>query len=202
MHSAGGPIWDSRDGRPETQGWGDVINDYKFTSAFCRNGCRRRRGEDEDRRLEADLDLNEATGPFGCVDQDGLGRRRGPGGPGGRQSWPQHPLLLGSRRIGGASGNTRIWLLRRSMLRQRHEARSRDGCDLGPGNYAPRFWLRPSRLSGFVPAAVLRDRGDDVRGASRTSPTGRARVAGRCTPAVSFGVRGASASGPSCEPPS
>jgi hypothetical protein len=26
MHSAGGPIWDSCDGRPETQGWGDVVN--------------------------------------------------------------------------------------------------------------------------------------------------------------------------------
>lgn len=33
MHSAGGPIWDSCDGRPETQGWGDVVNDYEFTSA-------------------------------------------------------------------------------------------------------------------------------------------------------------------------
>jgi hypothetical protein len=25
MHSAGGPIWDSCDGRPETRGWGDVV---------------------------------------------------------------------------------------------------------------------------------------------------------------------------------
>jgi hypothetical protein len=33
VHSAGGPIWDSCDGRPETRGWGDVVNDYQFTSA-------------------------------------------------------------------------------------------------------------------------------------------------------------------------
>jgi hypothetical protein len=33
MHSAGGPIWDSCDGRPDTQGWDDVVNDYQFTSA-------------------------------------------------------------------------------------------------------------------------------------------------------------------------
>jgi len=32
-HSVGGPIWDSCDGRPDTQGWSDVINDYQFTSA-------------------------------------------------------------------------------------------------------------------------------------------------------------------------
>jgi hypothetical protein len=32
-HSAGGPIWDSCDGRPDTQGWSDVINAYQFTSA-------------------------------------------------------------------------------------------------------------------------------------------------------------------------
>jgi len=32
-HSAGGPIWDSCDGRPGTQGWSDVINSYQFTSA-------------------------------------------------------------------------------------------------------------------------------------------------------------------------
>jgi hypothetical protein len=32
-HSAGGPIWDSCDGRPSTQGWSDVINAYQFTSA-------------------------------------------------------------------------------------------------------------------------------------------------------------------------
>ena len=32
-HSAGGPIWESCDGRPDTQGWSDVINSYQFTSA-------------------------------------------------------------------------------------------------------------------------------------------------------------------------
>ena len=32
-HSTGGPIWDSCDGRPGTQGWSDVINSYQFTSA-------------------------------------------------------------------------------------------------------------------------------------------------------------------------
>jgi len=32
-HSVGGPIWDSCDGRPDTQGWSDVINAYQFTSA-------------------------------------------------------------------------------------------------------------------------------------------------------------------------
>jgi hypothetical protein len=32
-HSAGGPIWDSCDGHPSTQGWSDVINSYEFTSA-------------------------------------------------------------------------------------------------------------------------------------------------------------------------
>lgn len=32
-HSAGGPIWDSCDGRPGTQGWSDVINAFQFTSA-------------------------------------------------------------------------------------------------------------------------------------------------------------------------
>jgi len=32
-HSVGGPIWDSCDGRPGTQGWSDVINSYQFTSA-------------------------------------------------------------------------------------------------------------------------------------------------------------------------
>jgi hypothetical protein len=33
MHSTGGPIWDSCDGRPDTQGWDEVVNDYQFTSA-------------------------------------------------------------------------------------------------------------------------------------------------------------------------
>jgi hypothetical protein len=33
IHSVGGPIWDSCDGRPDTQGWGDVVNSYEFTSA-------------------------------------------------------------------------------------------------------------------------------------------------------------------------
>jgi len=32
-HSAGGPIWDSCDGRPGSQGWSDVIHAYQFTSA-------------------------------------------------------------------------------------------------------------------------------------------------------------------------
>jgi hypothetical protein len=32
-HSVGGPIWDSCDGRPDTQGWSDVINAYQFISA-------------------------------------------------------------------------------------------------------------------------------------------------------------------------
>jgi hypothetical protein len=32
-HSAGGPIWDSCDGRSGTQGWSDVSNHYEFTSA-------------------------------------------------------------------------------------------------------------------------------------------------------------------------
>jgi hypothetical protein len=32
-HSVGGPIWDSCDGRPGTQGWSYVINAYQFTSA-------------------------------------------------------------------------------------------------------------------------------------------------------------------------
>jgi hypothetical protein len=32
-HSAGGPSWDSCDGRPDTQGWSYVINSYEFTSA-------------------------------------------------------------------------------------------------------------------------------------------------------------------------
>jgi hypothetical protein len=32
-HSAVGSIWSSCDGRPDTQGWTDVINDYQFTSA-------------------------------------------------------------------------------------------------------------------------------------------------------------------------
>jgi hypothetical protein len=32
-HSVSGSIWDSCDGRPDTQGWSDVINDYQFTSA-------------------------------------------------------------------------------------------------------------------------------------------------------------------------
>jgi hypothetical protein len=32
-HSAVGSIWSSCDGRPDTQGWSDVINDYQFTSA-------------------------------------------------------------------------------------------------------------------------------------------------------------------------
>jgi len=32
-HSAAGSIWSSCDGRPDTQGWSDVINDYQFTSA-------------------------------------------------------------------------------------------------------------------------------------------------------------------------
>jgi hypothetical protein len=32
-HSVGGPIWDACDGRPDTQGWSDVINAYQFTSA-------------------------------------------------------------------------------------------------------------------------------------------------------------------------
>ena len=32
-HSVGPPIWDSCDGRPDTQGWSDVINAYQFTSA-------------------------------------------------------------------------------------------------------------------------------------------------------------------------
>ena len=42
-HSAGGPIWDSCDGRPDTQGWSYVINAYQFTSArSARNGCRGR----------------------------------------------------------------------------------------------------------------------------------------------------------------
>jgi len=33
LHSAGGLIWDSCDGRSEAPGWGDVVNDYQFTSA-------------------------------------------------------------------------------------------------------------------------------------------------------------------------
>jgi hypothetical protein len=32
-HSVGRPIWDSCDGRPGTQGWTDVVEDYQFTSA-------------------------------------------------------------------------------------------------------------------------------------------------------------------------
>src|SRR5664280_3691473 len=32
-HSVGPPIWDSCDGRPDTQGWSYVINAYQFTSA-------------------------------------------------------------------------------------------------------------------------------------------------------------------------
>ena len=32
-HSAAGSIWSSCDGRSDTQGWSDVINDYQFTSA-------------------------------------------------------------------------------------------------------------------------------------------------------------------------
>jgi hypothetical protein len=32
-HSVGRPIWDSCDGRPGTQGWSDVVDDYQFTSA-------------------------------------------------------------------------------------------------------------------------------------------------------------------------
>ena len=32
-HSAVGSIWSSCDGRPDTQGWSDVISDYQFTSA-------------------------------------------------------------------------------------------------------------------------------------------------------------------------
>ena len=32
-HSVGGPIWDSCDGRPGTQGWSDVVDAYQFTSA-------------------------------------------------------------------------------------------------------------------------------------------------------------------------
>jgi hypothetical protein len=34
-HSVGPPIWDSCDGRPDTQGWSYVINAYQFTSARC-----------------------------------------------------------------------------------------------------------------------------------------------------------------------
>jgi hypothetical protein len=32
-HSVGPPIWDSCDGRPDTQGWSYVINAYQFTGA-------------------------------------------------------------------------------------------------------------------------------------------------------------------------
>jgi hypothetical protein len=32
-HSAGGPIWESCDGRFDTRGWSNVSNDYQFTSA-------------------------------------------------------------------------------------------------------------------------------------------------------------------------
>lgn len=33
MHAAGGPRWDSCDGRTDTQGWSDASDNYEFTSA-------------------------------------------------------------------------------------------------------------------------------------------------------------------------
>src|ERR1035437_3026317 len=43
-HSVGPPIWDSCDGRPDTQGWSYAINAHQFTRArpLRRNGCRER----------------------------------------------------------------------------------------------------------------------------------------------------------------